>query len=131
MDKIQNDLKEYDYIFIPGGNGITSLLKDEEFLNWIGDINPDAVITAVCGGSLLLGAAGLIRNEKVTTHPELMQYLYHFSDNVTDDRVVEDANIITARGVTSAIDLGLYICEKIAGREVREKIEIQMDYMGY
>jgi cyclohexyl-isocyanide hydratase len=39
--------------------------------------------------------------------------------------------VITARGVTSAIDLGLYLCEKVAGREVREQIAAQMDYPYY
>jgi cyclohexyl-isocyanide hydratase len=44
---------------------------------------------------------------------------------------VEDGNVITAGGVTAAIDLGLYLCEKIAGPDVREKIQKQMDYRNY
>jgi cyclohexyl-isocyanide hydratase len=47
------------------------------------------------------------------------------------DRIVEDGRIITAGGVTSSIDLGLYLCEKIAGKDVREKIQKQMDYPYY
>ena len=130
-DKVNNDLKPYQYIFIPGGNGIMDLLKDNTFLGWIRDTTPDTVMTAVCGGSLVLGAAGFIRGKEATTHPTLMPYLNSFTDKVSQLRVVEDDNIITGGGVTSAIDLGLYVCEKIAGKEVREKIQKQMDYTAY
>jgi cyclohexyl-isocyanide hydratase len=44
---------------------------------------------------------------------------------------VDEGTVITAGGVTSAIDLGLYLCEKIAGKDVREKIRKQMDYRNY
>lgn len=53
----------------------------------------------------------------------LMEYLKKFTSKVTDKQIVEDENIITARGVTSSIDLGLFLCEKIAGKETREKIQ--------
>lgn len=79
----------------------------------------------------MLGAAGLLKGKRATTHPMLMNFLNKYTDNVSDMRVVEDGNIITARGVTAAIDLGLYLCEKIAGIEVRTKIQKQMDYLAY
>jgi transcriptional regulator GlxA family with amidase domain len=130
-NKINNDLSVYDYIFIPGGNGIMKLLKDNEFLLWIKNVSKNAVITSVCGGSLILGAAGFLTGKKATTHPMLMNFLNRFTENISDLRIVEDGNLITARGVTSAIDLGLYLCEKIAGAETREKIHNQMDYLMY
>ncbi|MDP4183089.1 MAG: DJ-1/PfpI family protein [Bacillota bacterium] len=130
-DKVSNDLSEYDYIFIPGGEGVIKLLSDSEFISWIKNIAKDTVVTAVCGGSLVLGAAGFLYNKSATTHPSLMKYLSKFTENVSEHRIVEDGNLITARGVTSSIDLGLYICEKIAGVETREKIQKQMDYSAY
>lgn len=60
-----------------------------------------------------------------------MNFLNKYTANVSSSRIVEDGNIITARGVTSSIDLGLYLCEKIAGLEIREKIQKQMDYVAY
>jgi len=88
-------------------------------------------MVAVCGGSLLLGAAGMLRTKRATTHPQLMEFLRRFARGVLPDRIVDEGTVITAGGVTSAIDLGLYLCEKIAGKEVREKIQAQMDYRNY
>lgn len=130
-NKVSNDLSGYDYVFLPGGNGIIPLLNNNDFLTWIRSISLNTTMTAVCGGSLLLGAAGLLKGKRATTHPMLMNFLNKYTDNVSDLRVVEDGNIITARGVTAAIDLGLYLCEKIAGIEVRTKIQKQMDYLAY
>jgi cyclohexyl-isocyanide hydratase len=103
-NKVNNDLSEYDYIFIPGGNGVLKLLSDNEFISWIKNISKDTIITAVCGGSLVLGAAGFLNAKSATTHPTLLKYLSKFTENVSQDRIVEDGNLITARGVTSAID---------------------------
>lgn len=127
-DKVDKPLTCYDYIFIPGGNGIAELMKDKAFLDWLSNISSETTMTAVCGGALLLGALGLLKDKEATTHPALMQFLKKFTDKVSDARVVDSGNIITARGVTSAIDLGLYLCEKIAGAEASQKIQIQMDY---
>ena len=74
---------------------------------------------------------GLLEDKRATTHPLQRDYLKKFTSKVTDKRIVEDENIITARGVTSSIDLGFYLCEKIAGKEITEKIQTQMDYLNY
>ena len=99
-NKINNDLSIYDYIFIPGGNGIMKLLSSNDFLSWIKNISKNAIITAVCGGSLVLGVAGFLTGKKATTHPMLMNFLNNYTENVSSSRIVEDGNIITARGVT-------------------------------
>ncbi|MEN6609499.1 MAG: DJ-1/PfpI family protein [Methanoregulaceae archaeon] len=125
------DLAEFDYVLIPGGDGIRDLLGDREFLTWITRRSEKTVTAAVCGGSLLLGAAGLLRDRRATTHPELRGVLGHFAREVSSDRIVEDGRIITAGGVTAAIDLGLYLCEKIGGLQVREQVQKQMDYRNY
>ena len=130
-DRISNDLSAYDYVIISGGDGIRDLMRDPVFLAWIRVPPEKTVLAAVCGGSLLLGAAGMLRDKRATTHPELMDVLEHFAREVSADRIVEDGRVITAGGVTSAIDLGLYLCERIAGEEVREKIRKQMDYRNY
>jgi transcriptional regulator GlxA family with amidase domain len=129
--QVQNDLSAYDYVIVPGGDGIKDLMKDPEFLRWIAVPSDTTVVAAVCGGSLLLGAAGLLRTRKATTHPTLMPVLEHFAGEVLTDRIVDTGYIITAGGVTAAIDLGLYVCEKIAGPDARRKIQVQMDYKGY
>lgn len=52
---------------------------------------------------------------------------------VTEDRVVDEGDVVTARGVTSGIDLGLHLVERVAGAETRTHIATQMDYLrnGY
>jgi len=130
-DRVDNNLAEYDYVIIPGGDGIKDLMQDKAFLQWITVASDTTIMVAVCGGSLLLGAAGMLRTKRATTHPNLAGALKHFAREVVPDRIVDEGTVITAGGVTSSIDLGLYLCEKIAGREVREKIQKQMDYRNY
>jgi transcriptional regulator GlxA family with amidase domain len=125
------DLSGYDYVIVPGGDGIKDLMKDARFLRWIAVPSDTTVVAAVCGGSLLLGAAGLLRTRKATTHPTLMPVLAHFAGEAVPDRIVDTGSIVTSGGVTAAIDLGLYLCERIAGPEARRKIQAQMDYKGY
>jgi cyclohexyl-isocyanide hydratase len=130
-DRVDNSLADYDYVIIPGGDGIKDLMQDKAFLRWIAVASGSTTVAAVCGGSLLLGAAGMLRSKKATTHPALAGPLQHFAREVSPDRIVDEGTVITAGGVTSSIDLGLYLCEKIAGKEVREKIRQQMDYRNY
>lgn len=129
--KVRNDLLNYDYVIIPGGKGIFELIKNREFLDWLAKIPDSTMICTVCYASLLLGAIGKLNGKKATTHRVVMEELKKYTDKVSDCRIVEDGNIITARGVSSAIDLGLYLCEKIIGKEIREKIQLQMDYLNY
>ena len=131
VEQVEGRLGGYDYIFIPGGNGVSALLGDMAFMRWIKSAASHTVMTAVCGGTLVLGAAGYLKEKRATTHPSLMQYLARFTERSCEDRIVDEGSVITARGVTSAIDLGLYLCEKIAGKEVRKKIQTQMDYGAY
>ena len=130
-DRVDNNLAEYDYVIVPGGDGIKDLMQDRAFLRWIAGVSDRTTIVAVCGGSLLLGAAGMLRTKKATTHPGLTGPLRNFAREVSADRIVDEGTIITAGGVTSSIDLGLYLCEKIAGKDTREKIQKQMDYRNY
>ena len=131
VDRATPDLSEYDYVIVPGGDGIQLLMKDPEFLRWIAVASGRTTVAALCGGSLLLGAAGMLKGKRATTHPHFAGFLKHFAGEVLPDRIVDDGNIITAGGVTAGIDLGLYLCETIAGPEVRKKIAAQMDYTGY
>lgn len=72
-----------------------------------------------------------MRTKRATTHPNLSGFLKHFAREVVPDRIVDEGNVITAGRVSAGIDLGLSLCGKIAGEEVREKIQQQMDYRNY
>ena len=107
VDRLAPDLAEYDCVIIPGGDGIQPLMKDPAFLKWILVASEKTTVAALCGGSLLLGAAGMLKGKKATTHPQFAGFLKHFAGEVVPDRIVDEGNIITAGGVTAAIDLGL------------------------
>ncbi len=115
-DTVSPDLSTFDYVVIPGGNGVMDRLRDKSFLSWLAIPPCRTTIAAVCGGTLLIGAAGLLREQRATTHPGLQEVLKRFAREVSRDRIVEDDHVITAGGVTAAIDMGLFLCERIAGR---------------
>jgi transcriptional regulator GlxA family with amidase domain len=127
-DLVAEPLSGYDLVFVPGGFGTRALMDDTEFISWIKTAADAPLLTSVCTGSLLLGAAGLLTDVRATTHPTAYEQLRPFCRDVVDERIVDEGRIITGRGVTSSIDLGLYLVEKLAGREIRQRIKRQMDY---
>ena len=128
--RVGGSLAGYDLLVVPGGYGTRRLADDVAFIEWIRTAADCPLKTSVCTGSLLLGAAGFLQDKRATTHPSAFDLLAPYAAAVVDDRVVDEGGVITARGVTSAIDLGLYLCEKLAGREAKEHIRTQMDYQG-
>lgn len=115
-------------VVVPGGYATRKLVDDQEFIRWLQTAGDCKFKVSVCTGSVLLGAAGFLEGKRATTHRSSFDELRPFCGEVLDRRIVDEGDTITARGVTSAIDLGLYLCEKLAGREVRERIQKQMDY---
>ncbi|MFP4626274.1 MAG: DJ-1/PfpI family protein [Natronomonas sp.] len=127
VDRTAPDLSDYDLIFLPGGMATRELLADEGFLVWLQTADTCEYVTSVCTGSLLLGAAGFLEGKRATTHPHEFDALEAYA-TVVDDRIVHDDQIITGRGVSSAIDLGLYVVEELTDSETRDAIATQMDY---
>jgi transcriptional regulator GlxA family with amidase domain len=126
--KIRTPLEDYDMIFIPGGFGTRTLINDNNFINWLQTSANVKIKVSVCTGSLLLGKAGFLKDKRATTHPNAFNDLKVYCREVVDSRIVDEGNIITAGGVTSSIDLGLYLVNKIAGEEIKNKIAAQVDY---
>jgi len=127
-DKIRNTLDIYDVLIIPGGIGTRKLRRDEEFMKWISTAAPVKLKISVCTGSLILGAAGFLKNVKATTNYLEYETLRAYCREVIEDKIVDEGNIITAGAVTNSIDLGLYLCEKWAGREAQREIRQRMGY---
>jgi cyclohexyl-isocyanide hydratase len=121
-------LSEYDLVIVPGGFGTRTLQHDTAFIDWLRSAGPVKLKASVCTGSLLLGAAGFLKDKRATTHPSAFDELRPYCAQVVDERVVDEGGIITARGVTSAIDLGLYLVERLAGAQARARVAKQMDY---
>jgi transcriptional regulator GlxA family with amidase domain len=127
-DAIAEPLDSYDMLFVPGGFGTRSLQHDSSFVDWLRTASAARLKISVCTGALLLGAAGFLRGKRATTHPSALKELEPYCRSVVRDRVVDEGDVITAGGVSSAIDAGLHLVQKLAGADARARIAAQMDY---
>ena len=126
--RFNEPLGGYHILVVPGGFGARTLKDDPRFVTWLTTAAPADLKVSVCTGALLLGAAGFLRDKRATTHPAEYDALRPYCAEVVAKRIVDEGNVITAGGVTSAIDVGLYVVERLAGPDVRHKIARQMDY---
>ena len=118
-----------DVICVPGGPGQIALMEDGETLQFLRDISPSCrLITSVCTGSLVLGAAGLLTGYRATCHWSSLDQLSLLGAHPVNERVVRDRNRITGAGVTSGIDFGLTVVAELAGAEVAQGIQLQLEY---
>ncbi|MGW4774698.1 DJ-1/PfpI family protein [Nocardia sp. NPDC004278] len=85
--------------------------------------NPDITVTTVCGGSLVLAMAGLTEGRHATTHHLGMDLLEATGTHAVRARIVDDGDLVTAAGVTSGLDLGLYLLEREIGPQVAHAVE--------
>ena len=126
--RVGESLHDYDMVIVPGGYGSRTLMEDAAFIDWLRTADPCRYKVSVCTGALLLGAAGFLKGKTATTHRSAFNDLKPLCASVVDRRIVDEGGVITARGVSSSIDLGLYLCDKLAGHEAQERIRRQMDY---
>lgn len=118
-----------DVLCVPGGPGVNELLTDAEVLAFLKRVAPEtSLVTAVCTGSLVLGAAGLLIGRRATAHWQSRDFLRDFGATPVEERVVVDGNMITGGGVTSGIDFALRVVAEIAGQDVAEAIQLSIEY---
>jgi cyclohexyl-isocyanide hydratase len=118
-----------DVLFVPGGAGQIDLMSDPEVLAFLRRQGETARwVTSVCTGSLLLGAAGLLRDHDATTHWAFRELLPLFGARPAPGRVVVDRNRITAGGVTAGIDFGLRLVAEIAGDRRAKEAQLELEY---
>jgi cyclohexyl-isocyanide hydratase len=118
-----------DVICVPGGNGLNDLLLDDEVLDFVRRQSKSAKFTtSVCTGSLLLGAAGLLQDKRAACHWASLPLLAAFGAKPSLKRVERDGRFITAGGVTSGIDFGLWVAAKLAGLKAAKKIQLMLQY---
>jgi transcriptional regulator GlxA family with amidase domain len=104
-------------------------MADESFMRDISRLASGAQYqTSVCTGSIILGAAGLLRGKRATTHWAALELLPLFGAIPDEGRVVRDGNLITGGGVTAGIDFALVVVAEIFGRAIAETIELRMEY---
>jgi putative intracellular protease/amidase len=118
-----------EIVVVPGGFGTRELLEDEPVLAWLRAAHETSRwTTSVCTGSLVLGAAGLLRGLKATSHWLMLERLAEFGAEPTSERVVEQGKVITAAGVSAGIDMALVLAQREAGDEVSQAIQLGIEY---
>jgi cyclohexyl-isocyanide hydratase len=118
-----------DLVLVPGGAGINPLLEDAEVLEFLRRTAATArYVVGVCTGSLVLGAAGLLRGRRAATHWMSRGLLRSFGAEPIAQRVVVDGNLYTGGGVTAGIDVALSVAAEIAGRPTAEAIQLAIEY---
>ena len=123
------DAPHLDVLFVPGGAGVLAMMEDEEVLGFLAEREPAArYVTSVCTGSLVLGAAGLLRGYRAATHWLSMDLLEMLGAEPVAERVVKDRNRVTGGGITAGIDFGLAVAAEIAGEDAAKEIQLMMEY---
>lgn len=123
------DVPAPDVLLLPGGMAFPTPESDPELIDWVRSAHATTTwTTSVCTGSLILGHAGLLDGLRATSHWAALPLLAHFGATPVEERVVLEGKIATAAGVSAGIDLALVLCERIAGREVAEAIQLGIEY---
>ncbi|KJH60795.1 DJ-1/PfpI family protein [Pantoea agglomerans] len=123
------DCPPLDVICVPGGPGQIALMSDDVTLNFLRQQAEQAKwVTSVCTGSLVLGAAGLLKGYCATSHWSSIDQLALLGAEPVSQRVVRDRNRISGAGVTSGIDFALTLVAEIAGDAVAKSVQLQMEY---
>ncbi len=118
-----------DVLCVPGGFGATAAALDKAFLDHIRRLAADArYVTSVCTGSLILGAAGLLKGRRASTHWAWRDQLALFGAIPSEERVTRDGNLFTGGGVTAGIDFALTLAAEIAGDEAAQTIQLGLEY---
>ena len=122
--------RDLDVVFVPGGtSGTFAMMDDDGILSFLAERSSRArYVTSVCTGSLILGAAGLLKGYQATSHWRFRDLLPMFGATPVEERVVADRNRITGGGVTAGIDFGLVIASRPRGRHAAEVLQLYNEY---
>jgi cyclohexyl-isocyanide hydratase len=123
------DVEHCSLICVPGGFGTIEAMEDPELLAQIKRLASSArYVTSVCTGSLVLGAAGLLKGKRAASHWAWRDALSAFGAVPESDRVVRDGNVITGGGVTAGIDFALRVMAEVAGNDYAQSVQLSIEY---
>jgi cyclohexyl-isocyanide hydratase len=123
------DVSECSLLCVPGGYGTIAAMEDQVYLATLRRLAAQArYVTSVCTGSLLLGAAGLLRGKRAACHWAWSDLLDTFGAIPEKRRVVRDGNVITGGGVTAGIDMALTVIAEIAGEDYAQTVQLAIEY---
>lgn len=123
------DVPTPDVIVVPGGPGEADVRRDPRVLEWLQRAHATSTwTTSVCTGSLVLGAAGLLVGKRATSHWTALDELAGFGAEPTEERVVVDGKVVTAAGVSSGIDMALWLAAELADERTARSIQLAIEY---
>ena len=123
------DCPQLDVVCVPGGAGTDDMINDEEMLQFLrGQAAGAKYITSVCTGSLVLGAAGLLKGYRAATHWTAMEFLELYGATPARTRVCVDRNRVTGGGVTAGIDFALTLVSILVDRPTAQAIQLRLEY---
>jgi putative intracellular protease/amidase len=118
-----------EILVVPGGIGTRELMHDEEILDWVRRLDRSTRwTTSVCTGSLILGAAGILRGLKATSHWLTLDMLESLGAVPSSERVVVEGKVMTAAGVSAGIDMALLLAKEEAGDDIAQAIQLGIEY---
>lgn len=118
-----------DILYVPGGPGVFNGVKDEALISTIARLHASSIWTiGICNGVELLGAAGALQGQQVTTNWFARSRVAAYGAKVMPTRYERDGKLITGAGVSASIDAGLYLASLIAGEEVARVIQLGIEY---
>lgn len=123
------NFEEYDAVVLPGGMPGTIHLLEHTGVNTIikAFANSKKLVSAICAAPSVLGAAGILEGKSATCYPGFEDKLT--GADVLQDGVVTDGNIITSRGMGTAIDFGLAIIQYFKGEDAASELRQKIIYV--
>ncbi|HDV8361522.1 TPA: DJ-1/PfpI family protein [Bacillus cereus] len=117
-----------DLLIVPGGGWnhkaelgtLTKMIREMH--------NAGTIVAGVCTGGMLLAASGILNGRKATMHYLAQDEMSEYGAELLHYRIADQGDIITARGVTSGVDLGLWITERFASPKIAAAVEYRMEY---
>jgi cyclohexyl-isocyanide hydratase len=123
------DSPELDVVCVPGGFGVSQAVADRETVAFVAAAASKArYVTSVCTGAFVLGAAGLLRGKRATTHWAYHALLSEVGAIPTAGRVVRDGQVITGGGVTAGIDFAFALMEEFSGADAARRVQVALEY---
>jgi transcriptional regulator GlxA family with amidase domain len=131
VDAAFDEVPRPDLVLVPGGIGSRAFTDGGAIVDWLRVVHPTTrFTTSVCTGSLVLGAAGLLRGLTATTHWGALEALRKFGAEPVSERIVEhlDERIITAAGVSSGIDMALRLVQILVDDIGAQAAQLMIEY---
>lgn len=118
-----------DVLVVPGGQGRKNAMQNIKILNFIKDRYKDLkYLSSVCTGSLIIASTGLLKGKQATTYHTAFDELSEMGVMAKKSKVVQDGKIITGAGVSSGIDVGLYLLSKLFDESIAQQVSDKIEY---